>query len=169
MTDTDFPTNAEKLPWPQDLGGITSRLKREGCRSIGRINGNDKHYATVMEVLRVLAKHAKVKIVAQKKRNDDLKLADIARRERSAATKAGDRVLKLRNIEKDMEHLKKQHAALSDQSKLIPAPVHTVANIMAPLPPTAPLSPVIPTVEPKTRTLQTASAKAAGLGLPKAG
>lgn len=165
----DIGTNAEKLPWPQDIGGITSRLKREGCRSIGRINGKDAAFETVMNVLKVLAQHAKVKLVAQKKHNDDLKTKDTERRERSAATKAGDRALKMRNIEKDIEHLKKQRAALAVVSKITPAPVHTVAEITAPLPPQAPEAPMPPNVQPKTRTLQTADAKKAGLGLPKAG
>lgn len=161
----EIGTNAEKLPWPQDIGGITARLKREGCRSIGRINGNDDHFDTVMKVLRVLAEHAKIKLIAQKKHNVDKKDHSLAQRAASAATKAGDRALKIRNIEADMKHLQKQHDELSVQSKVQPVAIHKVKT----LPPKGPEAPMPPNVQPKTtKPKQSEQAKSAGLGLPKA-
>ncbi len=166
--DQDFPTNAEKLPWPQDISGITARLRREGCRSIGRMKGNDDAFEVVMGTLRVLAKHATAKLTQQKKHTKNLKANAIERRDRSLAMKAGDRRLKLANIKKEMEHLQRQRVALQ-QSSLTPAPIHEVKNLSAPQPPKAPEAPMPPNVQPKTRTLQTAVAKSAGLGLPKRG
>lgn len=168
-----FPTNPEKLPWPQDIGGITARLRREGCRSIGRMNGNDNHYAVVMDVLRVLAKHAKAKLVAQKKRNSDRVTVSERTRLDNVMQRDGDRVLKMRNIAKDMEHMKQQYAQLEAQG-VSPAPVHTVKNITAseepkiPVVPTPPKQPASHGLAVKERKLQSEQAKAAGLGLPKA-
>ena len=45
---------------------MTAQLKREGCRSIGRMGGDEKRYDTVMQVLRVLATHAKAKLEEQR-------------------------------------------------------------------------------------------------------
>lgn len=164
----DFPTNAEKLPWPQDISGITARLRREGCRSIGRMKGNDDAFEVVIGTLRVLAKHATVKLVQQKKHTGDLKSNAINRRDRAIAVSANDRRLKLANIRKAMEHLQRQKAALS---AITPSPIHKVVDLKAPLPPKAPVPPTIPTatVQPPVRKLQSDEAKGAGLGLPKAG
>ena len=59
-------TNPSKLPWPQDRVGMTSQLKREGCRAIGRMGGDPGNLDTVMSVLRVLANHAKAKLEEQR-------------------------------------------------------------------------------------------------------
>ncbi len=59
-------TNPSKLPWPQDRVGMTTQLKREGCRSIGRMGGNPDNFDTVMSVLRVLAHHAQAKLEEQR-------------------------------------------------------------------------------------------------------
>lgn len=69
MADTKnetVSTNPMKLDWPTDTVGMTQRLQREGCRAIGRMGGDDANYKTVMAVLKVLAKHAKVKLDDQK-------------------------------------------------------------------------------------------------------
>jgi len=62
----DQSTNPAKLPWPTDSTGMTGHLKREGCRAIGRMGGDDANLEVVMEVLRILAKHAKAKLLEQK-------------------------------------------------------------------------------------------------------
>ena len=59
-------TNPSKLPWPQDRVGMTSQLKREGCRAIGRMGGDPTNFDTVMSVLRVLARHAQAKLEEQR-------------------------------------------------------------------------------------------------------
>lgn len=56
-----FETNANKLPWAQDPHGFVSNLRREGCRSIGRIMGDDKKMDIFMDTLRILAKYGAAK------------------------------------------------------------------------------------------------------------
>ncbi len=58
-------TNAYKLPWPQDTLGITMRLRREGCRAIGRMDGKVERLTLIMDTMRILAKHAQAKLDAQ--------------------------------------------------------------------------------------------------------
>lgn len=62
---SNFETNASKLPWMQDPHGFVSNLRREGCRSIGRIQGDDHKLEVLMDTLRVLAKYAAVKMEEQ--------------------------------------------------------------------------------------------------------
>lgn len=61
----DIPSNPAKIDWPTDKAGITGRLKREGCRAIGRISGDSDNLDIVMNVLRILAQHAKDKLAEQ--------------------------------------------------------------------------------------------------------
>ncbi len=72
-------TNAAKLPWPQDRAGMTSQLKREGCRAIGRMGGNPERFDVVLQVLRVLAHHAEAKLTEQSHSKEEavLKLAQV--------------------------------------------------------------------------------------------
>jgi len=58
-------TNAQKLPWPPDRMGITHRLRREGCRAIGRMDGKTERLTLIKDTLRVLARHAEAKIDQQ--------------------------------------------------------------------------------------------------------
>lgn len=162
-----FPTNPEKLPWPQDIGGITAKLRREGCRSIGRMNGIDRHYNTVMDVLRVLAKHAEAKLAVQKKLSITRAETFEQKRLDRATAREGDRVLKLRNLAKDMEHMKKQYDALNTQG-VTPSPVHTVKTLPKTVT-TAVSTPPKEIIGPPVRKLQSDVAKSAGLGLPKVG
>jgi hypothetical protein len=68
-------TNPSKLPWPQDRVGMTTQLKREGCRAIGRMGGKPENFDTVMSVLRVLAHHAEAKLEAQRSGREDAVLS----------------------------------------------------------------------------------------------
>ncbi len=162
---TDFETNAEKLPWPQDISGITAKLRREGCRSIGRMKGNDHAMEVVMGTLRVLAKHAEAKLAQQKKHTINQIAAHTQRTVDAAAVRLGDRTLKLANIRKEMEHLQRQKAALVAIGGITPAPVHKVAQITkAPKPPVQ--GPPEKTNTDKAKALTTAASKA-GLGAPQ--
>ncbi len=58
-------SNANRLPWPQDTLGITHRLRREGCRAIGRMDGKSERLDLIMATLRVLAKHSAAKLDQQ--------------------------------------------------------------------------------------------------------
>ena len=59
-------TNPREIVWPHDEYGIASMLKKEGVRAIGRIKGDEAKLDVVMQTLRTLGEHAKVKIAAQK-------------------------------------------------------------------------------------------------------
>ncbi len=71
----DLPINASKIDWPQDRVGMTSRLKREGCRAIGRMGGDTAAFDVVMGVIRILAQHAKDKLQEQQ----DIKSGNLAK------------------------------------------------------------------------------------------
>lgn len=62
----DFETNASKLPWMQDRHGFVANLRREGCRSIGRMMGDDQKMEVLMDTLRILARYAAAKMEEQK-------------------------------------------------------------------------------------------------------
>jgi len=167
-----YETNARKLPWPQDRGGITAKLQREGCRAIGRMGGRDDAYNVVMEVLRVLAKHAEGKLDQQKVGLEDKRLGAIRKQEQARAAKLGDIALQQKNIAKDMEHLQARKARLDDAAALVPSAQHTVKELpktvttqVAPINPgaTVPVQSGPPT---KARHLSDA-ASASGLGAPR--
>ncbi len=78
MESNNGMSNASKLPWPQDTLGITHRLRREGCRAIGRMDGKAERLELVMSTLRVLAKHGGAKLdqqIASKAKTAELQLA----------------------------------------------------------------------------------------------
>jgi hypothetical protein len=166
-----YETNARKLPWPQDLGGITAKLQREGCRAIGRMAGKDQHYEVVMEVLRVLAKHAESKLVAQKEHLVNRREHDATRTLAKQSAKLGDIELQRRNAQKDIEHLQKRiHHLDQAVKKATPAPVHTVVQ----LPKTAtkqvaPVKVVKPSDPPPKSRRLTPEASKHGLGAPRMG
>lgn len=87
--DTD-QTNPAKLVWPQDTVGMTSQLRREGCRAIGRMSGDGNNLELVIGVLRVLAFHAKAKFLEQEI-SRDLTLLKLANK-RLDQGKENDRV-----------------------------------------------------------------------------
>lgn len=63
--------NAAKLPWPQDKQGITSRLKREIARSIGRVQGDEAKRKLVEEVLAIGNTYLKDKFKDQVNRREN--------------------------------------------------------------------------------------------------
>jgi len=71
----DIPSNPAKIDWPTDRVGMTSRLKREGCRAIGRMNADKENLDVVMAVLRILAQHAQDKFAEQV----DIKAGNLAK------------------------------------------------------------------------------------------
>jgi len=73
-----FETNANKLPWMQDPYGFVSNLRREGCRSIGRMQGDARKMEVLMDTLRVLAKYAAAKMTEQLVVNEKIRLRRIA-------------------------------------------------------------------------------------------
>ena len=144
-----YETNPRKLPWPQDIGGITAKLQREGCRAIGRIGGQDKHYAVVLEVLRVLAKHAESKLQQQKE-------GLLAKQAHAAQKLEERRVAKLGDISAQRLNIEKNMKQMSDQLKQLKATAETPH-----LQPTVPHKVVeLPTVK-KTVTNQVAPVKVA--------
>ena len=85
----DIPTNPAKIDWPQDRAGMTSRLKREGCRAIGRMAGDPINLDVTIGVLRILAQHAKDKFAEQV----DIKAGNLAKlaEQRQVAQDENDR------------------------------------------------------------------------------
>ena len=59
-------TNPRKIVWPHDPYGITSMLKKEGVRAVGRIKGDPKKLDVFLGVLRALVDHSRVKTDAQR-------------------------------------------------------------------------------------------------------
>ncbi len=167
---SDYETNPRRLPWPQDKGGITAKLQREGCRAIGRIGGRDNAYDVVMEVLRVLAKHAESKLAAQKVGLKNRRNADVAKTLEKQQAKLGDIELQRRNAHKDIEYLQKRIAHLDKAvSKATAAPVHTVVQL--PKTATSQVAPVtvVPAGPPPKSPKLSAAASKQGLGAPRAG
>ena len=72
--------NSQKLPWPQDTAGITSRFKREACRAVGRMGGKPERLAMIKEVLEVISNYADDKFEYQVQVNDNA-IAERKRRE----------------------------------------------------------------------------------------
>jgi len=165
-----YETNARKLPWPQDIGGITAKLQREGCRAIGRIGGQDAHYEVVMEVLRVLAKHAESKLAAQKEHLSNRRDHEAARTLAKQTAKLNDIELQRRNACKDIEHLQRRIQHL-DKAVKQATPVHTVKVLPAPVvtPPPVIKPAVGPPVEPPKSRRLTPEASKHGLGAPRMG
>lgn len=72
--------NSQKLPWPQDTAGITSRFKREACRAVGRMGGKPERLAMIKEVLEVISTYADDKFEYQVQVNGNA-IAERRRRE----------------------------------------------------------------------------------------
>lgn len=87
VTVTGKVVNVCDIVWPQDTYGVTSMLKKEGARAIGRIKGDEDKLAVVMETLKCLAQHAQTKMDEQKRQRErqiaaaeNMRLAEEARR-----------------------------------------------------------------------------------------
>lgn len=87
--DKPLVLSSSKLVWPQDKIGMTSQLKREGCRAIGRMGGDPQNLEIVMEVLRVLARHATSKMGEQRNEREQALL--ILARKRVEQSEVNDR------------------------------------------------------------------------------
>jgi len=109
--------NSQKLPWPQDVLGITHRLRREGCRAIGRMDGKEPNLQLFKDTLRVLARHAEAKIAQQrelrKRRSGEL-LADMERR---AAINAENLMRQERALQKQIDGLHGRLVRVQEASK----------------------------------------------------
>jgi len=90
MNDIPFETNASKLPWMQDPHGFVSNLRREGCRSIGRIQADEPKLAVFMDTLRVLAKYAAAKMDEQKMEREAALLRLAAKTKQTTARNMAD-------------------------------------------------------------------------------
>jgi hypothetical protein len=113
----DIPSNPAKIPWPTDTVGMTSRLKREGCRAIGRMSGSDDNFEVVMQVLRILAQHAKDKLEEQK---DIVKgnIVNLAMQRADAQRKRDDETDRMENsLKSQAETLKNRIAALQKRKE----------------------------------------------------
>lgn len=62
-------TNPLNLEWPQDQYGITSMLKKEGVRAVGRLNGDDTKLDVFLGTVRLLVQYAKEKHAEQTRVN----------------------------------------------------------------------------------------------------
>lgn len=68
MSTQETPAvNTATPTWPRDVHGITSGLRRELVRTIGRIKGNDDKLEVFIGHLREAAKFAQGRIEVQKK------------------------------------------------------------------------------------------------------
>jgi hypothetical protein len=112
-------TNSAKLPWPQDRGGITSLLRREGARAIGRIGGREDRLELVLEVLDILREYAIEKYEFQRTAADNKRKAAEERaefirtqRKREAATAIQAKVDLAKQSNKEAKALKKEFDAL---------------------------------------------------------
>ena len=115
----DIPSNSAKIDWPTDRAGITSRLKREGCRAIGRMSGDRENLDVVMDVLRILAQHAKDKFAEQ----EDITRGNLAKlaKQRQDAQDANDRaeIAMENDLKAQAETLKNRIAALEARKRRI--------------------------------------------------
>lgn len=112
-------TNSAKLPWPQDRGGITSLLRREGARAIGRIGGRKDRLDLVLEVLDILRQYAIEKYEFQRTAVDSKRKAAEDRaefvrtqRKREAATAIKAKVALAKQSNKEARALQKDFDAL---------------------------------------------------------
>lgn len=90
-TANTVPANPAAIQWPVDALGITSTLKREGCRAAGRINGDDTKLEAFMAVLRTLAGHAQSRHAAGKAEVEARRAAAVQRAEEEAYKQAQGR------------------------------------------------------------------------------
>lgn len=82
MSNETKPTpivNSRLLKYPQDRGGVTSKLRREAARSVGRIAGDEVKLKLVLDTLDVARQYALDKFEAQKE-TAELRRAEFARR-----------------------------------------------------------------------------------------
>ena len=117
-------TNSAKLPWPQDKGGITSLLRREGARAIGRIGGRKERLDLVLEVLDILRQYAIEKYEFQRTAADAKRTAAEERaefirtqRKREAATAIEAKVALARQSNKEAKALQKEYDNLYSKDK----------------------------------------------------
>ena len=129
-----FPTNPQKLPWPTDRGGMTQKLQREGCRAIGRMMGDDDAYEVLMEVLRVLAKHADAMLEQQKADKQARIDALYGMREKAVKDKQADEALQVKVIDANIKKFQERKAAIEAGQPVAPeAPVAPVAPVAEPV------------------------------------
>ncbi len=57
--------NPREIEWPLDEFGITSMLRKEGVRAVGRIKGDPAKLNTFLVTLKLLGEHAKTKLADQ--------------------------------------------------------------------------------------------------------
>lgn len=119
QTEVEQPTadakpivNSQKLPWPQDTAGITSRFKREACRAVGRMGGKVERLKLIKEVLEVINAYADAKFEQQVVNNKRL----IKERAEKRAKEVLQREKEARAYAEDIS---KQAAALTAEAKAI--------------------------------------------------
>jgi len=113
----EISNNPAKIPWPSDNVGMTSRLKREGCRAIGRMSGRDENLEIVMQVLRLLAQHAQDKLSEQK----DIRQGNLVNlaQQRAEAAKAAENASSAveKHLSNQVETLKNRLAAFQKRKE----------------------------------------------------
>ena len=162
----------DKLPWPFDHNRITYDLRREGCRSIGRMNGKEENLELVIEVLRVLAKHAKDKLEHQKKHKANIQVLAEKRIAARLAAAEHDRTLKKLNIKADMRALQVRMASLNKEDEAVvqamPVKVKADLRVYRANNPVPDLDVPKTKAPPKSKKLSDVASKQ-GLGAPRMG
>jgi hypothetical protein len=98
-------TNALRLPFCSDKHGITSMMKKEGVRTIGRINGSDDKLNVVLHTLKVLAAYAKEKHAQQQEQHRTRLAAEAKVYEKAEADAEKIRQASIKTVKAQLEYL----------------------------------------------------------------
>jgi hypothetical protein len=109
----EVTANVRKLPWPQDKNGMTSNMKREICRSIGRMAGDPAKLAIVQEVLDISKEYADAKFkeqqdkaVASKKAREERRAKEVLQKEFAQRAYADNIINQAAALNKEAELIK---------------------------------------------------------------
>lgn len=100
--------NVRDITWPHDKYGITTLLRKEGARAIGRIKGDDAKMEVVMQTLKVLAQHATAKIEQQKADKEAAIAAAENMRLAAEARVKADAAAEVKRLERDIAAAKEK-------------------------------------------------------------
>lgn len=99
------PSNPLKISWPQDTYGFCTALRREGCRAAGRISGDKKKLAVLLETLKTIAGHAQARCAAQQEAITEARARAEALQAREQADEARRRREEVKRLKARIAHI----------------------------------------------------------------
>ena len=110
---------ARTVDAPRDPRGLTTALKREFARSIGRMGGKQENLEVVVETAKAFIKHAQVKVKEQKAAQEAAVKAAHEKAEKLRAQTVKSAELKVKTKEAHIAVLEGEIAAVKKQAGIV--------------------------------------------------